>query len=140
MNPASVLAFELHGNNQTVGNGVNVLITGVTDLTLDGILNVTATASGSFASAEAGDTWRLINYSGPLADNGLALGSLPPLNSGLAYEIDTSIAGQVNLMISTAAVPEPSSFVAMGLVAALSTFAVAIHQLRATRASRSAKY
>ncbi len=99
------LAFDLDGSDQTVGGSVNDLIDGVTDLTLGGTLDVTELTTGGFLSAMRGDMWRLINYSGTLSDNGLALGSVPALSSGLYFEVDTSTPGQVNLSV----VPEPSS-------------------------------
>ena len=74
-------------------------------LTLDGILNVTAV--GGFGTPVAGDRWRLFNYTGALADNGVAFGTVPSLGSGLFYTIDTSVANQVDLLVS--AVPEPGS-------------------------------
>ena len=51
----------------------------------------------------------LVDYSGALTNNGLALGTLP---SGYNYAIDTSMAGQVDLVV-TNAVPEPSTWVSM---------------------------
>jgi len=107
------LDFDLDGANLAIGGGVNDLITGVTDLTLDGMLNVTDITAGNFMTAMAGDIWRLIDYSGTLTDNGLDIGSAPALSSGLAYQIDTSVTGQVNLIII--AVPEPSSLMFLGL-------------------------
>jgi len=62
------------------------------NLTLDGTLN--AFDSGGLTSG----TYRLIAYTGALTDNGLAIGSMPPY--GLNYKVDTSIAGQVNLIVS----------------------------------------
>jgi fibronectin-binding autotransporter adhesin len=115
LNPASALAMELNGGNTTVGMNVNDVIFGVTNLTLDGTLNVTATPSGSFASAIAGNSWRLIDYSGALTDNGLALGTMPLLSTGLFFLIDLSTIGQVNLLV--AAVPEVGASLAVGVVA-----------------------
>lgn len=107
----SLLEFELNGLDMTIGGGVNDLITGVTDLTLDGILNVTALAP--FTSASVGMKWRLFSYSGSLVDNTLALGTMPTLSGGNSFSIDTSEAGQVNLVI----VPEPAGLLiaAVGL-------------------------
>ena len=51
----------------------------------------------------------LIDYTGSLTNNTLDLGTLP---SGYNYAIDTSIAGQVDLVV-TDAVPEPSAWVAL---------------------------
>jgi fibronectin-binding autotransporter adhesin len=80
------------------------------DLTLDGVLDVTPLAG--FGTPVAGDQWRLFNYTGSLTDNVLELGSLPSLGPALFYTIDTSVLGQVNLMIG---VPEPSSLVLAGV-------------------------
>lgn len=107
----SILEFELNGTDMTIGGGINDLITGVTDLTLDGILNVTPLAS--FDSATVGMKWRLFSYSGTLTDNMLAFGSMPALSGGSSFSIDTSQAGEVNLVI----VPEPAGLLiaAVGL-------------------------
>lgn len=116
--PSAVLSFELNGNDTTVGGGVNDLVVVAGPLTLDGILNVTEIGAGSFLSANGGDTWRLFNYSDSInfTDNGLSLGSMPTLQPGLYFAIDTSTPNQVNLIV----VPEPSSIVLLlGGVAAL---------------------
>ncbi|MDB6070978.1 MAG: uncharacterized protein JWL81_2149, partial [Verrucomicrobiales bacterium] len=109
----SVLIYDFLGTDLTVGGVNNDLFTGVTNLTLDGTLNVAETSPGSFLSANPGDMWRLINYSGTLLDNTLDLGSMPALAAGNSFEIDTSIAGQVNLVV----VPETSTFCLLGLSA-----------------------
>lgn len=107
----SVLEFELNAADQTVGGGVNDLIGGVTNLTLDGILNVSGV--GDFTTIAAPVAWRLFTYSGTLTDNGVTLGSLPTLASGQSYQLDTTTAGQVNLVV----IPEPTSTL-VGLAAA----------------------
>jgi autotransporter-associated beta strand protein len=112
----AILAFELLGTDQTVGAGINDLLTGVTNLTLDGTLNVTDLGAGSFLSATVGNSWRLINYTGSLTNNGLALGTTPSLTGGLAFAVDTTTVGQVNLVV----VPEPTTTVVLG--AALAAF------------------
>ncbi|MEQ1903238.1 MAG: autotransporter-associated beta strand repeat-containing protein [Pirellulaceae bacterium] len=99
----ATLVFDLNGGDQTPGGANNDLITGVTNLTLDGTLNIVA--AGSFLSALAGDQWRLFNYTGALTNNGLNLGTTPTLTAGYYWVVDTSTANQVNLM----AVPEPGS-------------------------------
>ena len=71
-------------------------------LTLAGTLNVNALAG--FGPGR----YDLIDYTGALTNNGLALGTLP---SGYNYVIDTSMAGQVDLLV-TNAVPEPSTWAA----------------------------
>jgi len=107
LNATSNLAFELDPASTTIGLGVNDLVTGVSNLTLDGLLAVTAT-SGSFTGVTSG-TWRLINYSGTLTNNGLTLSSMPSLDAGYNWNLDISTTGQVNLTI----VPEPA-FAVMG--------------------------
>jgi len=104
------LNFELHGTDLTIGGGINDLVDGVTDLTLGGALNVSETSPGTFLLANLGDKWRLINYSGNLTDNGLALGTMPTLSGGLAFAVDTATTGQINLSI----IPEPAT-VGLGL-------------------------
>jgi autotransporter-associated beta strand protein len=111
---SAVLSFELKGNDTTIGSGVNDLISVGGNLTLDGTLNVAEIGAGSFLLASPGDTWRLINYSGTLTDNGLTLGSMPSLQSGYYFVVDTATAGQVNLRV----VPEPSAAV-LGLIGGL---------------------
>jgi fibronectin-binding autotransporter adhesin len=112
---SSVLSYEFNGGDTTVGAGVNDLFTGVINLTLDGVLNVNETVVGSFLSASLGDTWRLINYSGSFTNNTLDLGTTPALSGGNAFKVDTSVAGQVNLVV----VPETSSAGLLGLTALL---------------------
>ena len=82
----SVLAFEFNPFDPT---GANDLVDGVTDLTLDGLLNVTAT-TGSFAGLTSG-SWRLFNYSGILTDSGLTVNPVPgALADGYSWGIDTA--------------------------------------------------
>jgi autotransporter-associated beta strand protein len=116
LNPMSVLAYELTGNDTTIGGGINDLLTGVTNLTLNGTLNVTNAVPNSFSLATAPSTWRLINYSGALSGPGLTLGSTPPIPADTAFQIDTSIIGQVNLRLVSTAVPEPRAFLFGGVV------------------------
>ncbi len=54
-----------------------------------------------------GDYWTLMTYSGLLTDNGLDLGTLPSLDPGLMWTLDTSASGEVRLSI---AIPEPSTW------------------------------
>ncbi|NWK56517.1 autotransporter-associated beta strand repeat-containing protein [Verrucomicrobiaceae bacterium N1E253] len=107
----STLDFELSGSDQTTGSGINDLMTGVTDLTLDGTLNVAELVADDFLNAEAGDRWVLLEYSGTLTDNGLDLGTLPTLTAGLDFELDLSGGGEVGLVV----IPEPSTFTLFGL-------------------------
>jgi len=99
----SVLEFELNPANFTIGGGINDLITGVTALTLDGVLNVSG--AGDWTTVPNNSSWRLFNYSGLLTDNVLSLGSMPTLASGQSFQINTATSGQVNLVI----VPEPGA-------------------------------
>ena len=86
----AVLEFEL-STPGTIGGGVNDLIEGVRNLTLHGVVNITAVAG-----FDAG-TYRLINYSEDFADNGLAIGTAP---AGFSYSIDTATEGEVNLVVT----------------------------------------
>ena len=105
----SILSFELNPTDTTVGGGINDLITGVTDLTLDGLLKVTA-STGSFAGVTSG-IWRLFNYSGSLTDHSVTLNTMPTLDNGYSWFLDTATANQVNLTI----VPEPAAALLGGL-------------------------
>lgn len=86
----AVLEFEL-STPGTIGSGVNDLIESGRDLTLDGILNISAGAG--FGAG----TYRLINYSRNLVDNGLAIGTAP---AGFVFAIDVATAGEVNLIVT----------------------------------------
>lgn len=99
----SIMNFELNPANATVGGGINDLIAGVTNLTLDGSLNVTG--AGDWTAVADFTTWRLFSYSGVLTDNVLSLGTMPTLGAGQSFAIDTATPGQVNLV----AVPEPAA-------------------------------
>ena len=85
----SQLAFEL-GQANVPGGPLNDLVNVGGDLLLDGAINVTQSAGGSFGPG----VYRVINYAGTLTDNGLTVGSLP---SGTAF-VQTAIANQVNLV------------------------------------------
>jgi fibronectin-binding autotransporter adhesin len=106
LSSGSTLSYELCGTNTAPGGGVNDLIQSVTDLTLDGTLNVTETVADSFLSANAGDKWTLITYGGNLANNGLDLSAMPTLGGGRYFAVDTGTTGQVNLVVM---VPEPGT-------------------------------
>jgi fibronectin-binding autotransporter adhesin len=112
LNDATNLLFELSATDQTVGGGVNDLITGITNLTLDGVLNVVAI--GDFSTVSAGAKWRLFNYSGTLTDQLLTLGSMPTLAGGNSFAIDIATPGEVSLVV----VPEPTA-VALGCTGAV---------------------
>ncbi|KRA59857.1 hypothetical protein ASD79_09985 [Caulobacter sp. Root655] len=87
---AAILAYEF-GQANFAGGALNDLVNVGGDLTLDGTINVTVPASGAFGAG----VYRVINYGGALTDNGLTLGALP---AGGAVTVQTSIAGQVNLV------------------------------------------
>lgn len=60
------------------------------DVTLNGTMNVTTQPLFGFG------IYRVVNYGGHLQDGGIAVGALP---AGLAGGVQTSISGQVNLLI-----------------------------------------
>ncbi|MFM7206067.1 MAG: beta strand repeat-containing protein [Planctomycetaceae bacterium] len=99
----SLLSYGLNGTNTTAGGVVNDLAVVAGSLTLDGTLNVSEIGVGSFLSATQGNTWRLFTYTGALTNNGLSLGTVPALSSGLSFAVDTSTPNEVNLIV----VPEP---------------------------------
>ncbi|KRC81475.1 autotransporter-associated beta strand repeat-containing protein [Sphingomonas sp. Root241] len=86
---ASLLAFEF-GQGNTPGGPLNDLVNVGGNLTLDGTVNVTQTAGGSFGPG----VYRMFNYAGTLTNNGLAIGTMPP---GSNVFVQTAVANQVNL-------------------------------------------
>lgn len=96
LNAGARLNYRL-GQAGTAGGALNDLLVVNGDLTLDGTLNVTQSAGGTFGPG----IYRLIDYTGALTDQGLALGTLAGMGTNA---IQTSIAGQVNL-INTAPPP-----------------------------------
>jgi fibronectin-binding autotransporter adhesin len=86
----STLAFEF-GEVNVAGGALNDLVNVGGDLVLDGTLDVSISAGGSFG----GGVYRVFNYGGTLTDNGLALGTMP---LGSEVSVQTAIAGQVNLV------------------------------------------
>jgi fibronectin-binding autotransporter adhesin len=115
----SFLSYGLSGTNTAAGGEINDLSAVTGNLSLDGTLNVSEIGVGSFLSATVGDIWRLFTYAGALTDNGLSLGTVPTLSSGLTLAVDTSTPNQVNLIV----VPEPavavSAMVGIGALAML---------------------
>ncbi len=99
----SNLNFDL-GEPGIIGGGVNDLLSVRGALELDGRLNVDAL--GGFGEG----TYRLIDYGGKLTDDGLMLGRLPALNPAVTYTVQTSIAGEVNLVVTPGAVPIETDF------------------------------
>lgn len=86
---ASTLNYEL-GQAGVVGGALNdhTIVNG--NLTLDGTLNVSTSAGGTYGAG----LYRLISYGGTFTDNGLTLGTMP---GGTNY-LQTSIANQINLI------------------------------------------
>ncbi|MGK6353839.1 autotransporter-associated beta strand repeat-containing protein [Sphingomonas sp. DT-207] len=90
LSAGSVLDFEF-GEANVAGGSLNDLVEVGGDLALDGTINVTVPAGGSFGPG----IYRVFNYGGALTDNGLTLGTMP---GGIAVSVQTAIAGQVNLV------------------------------------------
>jgi fibronectin-binding autotransporter adhesin len=67
------------------------------DLTLDGSVNIATGTAGP-------GVYRLIDYGGALTDNGLDIGTTPSGTSASDFTVQTSVAGQVNI-VDTAALP-----------------------------------
>jgi autotransporter-associated beta strand protein len=109
LNESSNLLFEFNPLDTAIGGGINDLVSVGGNLTLNGLLTVTAT-SGSFDAVTSG-SWRLFNYSGTLVNNGLTLTSLPSLATGYSWDLDTATAGQVSLVI----LPEPGAALMGGI-------------------------
>ncbi len=107
---ASILDYELDAPDPVGGAGGD-FIAGIQGLTLDGVLNVTSLGF-DFLTANVGDQWKLMAYSGSLTDNTLSLGSMPGLNGGRSYAI--TVTGD-SVILSV--VPEPGALGLLGLVA-----------------------
>ena len=92
LNSGAVLNYQF-GQTNTPGGALNDLTTVNGNLTLGGTLNVSASSGGSFGPG----VYRIFNYAGTLTDNGLSIGSAPVGT----YDVQTSVANQVNLVNST---------------------------------------
>jgi len=90
LNDLSRLNFELNDPG-VVGGGVNDLIDVQNDLVLDGRVFITDLAN--FGTG----TYHLIKYGATLTSNGLVVASGP---AGYNYEIDTTTANEVNLVVN----------------------------------------
>ncbi len=86
------LDFEF-GAAGVVGGALNDLVNVGGNLVLDGVINVGVPTGGAF---DVG-VYRMFNYGGALTNNGVTLGTLP---TGANANVQTSIAGQVNLVNS----------------------------------------
>ncbi len=84
------------GAPDVVGGPLNDLVNVAGNLTLAGTLNVTN--SGGFGVG----SYRLINYGGTLTGAGLALGAFPAGFLTSDFTIQTSVAGQINLVVGGA--------------------------------------
>lgn len=92
LNDTSYLDFQL-ATPGIVGGGVNDLIQVNGNLVLGGLLNIEAlTGFGT-------GNYRLIDYTGSLANNKLLFGNVP---GGFEYAVNTATANQVNLTVSIA--------------------------------------
>ncbi|MBT2793332.1 autotransporter outer membrane beta-barrel domain-containing protein [Paraburkholderia strydomiana] len=89
LNSGSALNYNL-GQANVPGGALNDLTSVGGNLTLDGTLNVATTAGGAFSPG----IYRIINYSGTLTNNGLAVGTVP----SPSYFVQTSVAKQINLV------------------------------------------
>ncbi|MET3653824.1 autotransporter outer membrane beta-barrel domain-containing protein [Dyella japonica] len=92
LNAGSLINYEL-GQANVAGGSFNDLASVGGNLVLDGTLNVTVSAGGSFGAG----VYRVFGYGGTLTDNGLAIGTIPSPN----YFVQTSVANQVNLVNTT---------------------------------------
>ena len=83
LDDASVLQFQLGANSDQISV--------VGDLTLGGTLNISN--AGGFGPG----TYTLFNYAGALSVGTLTIGTTP---ASYTYTVDTSISGEVNLIVS----------------------------------------
>ena len=90
----AILNYEL-GTPGTIGGGINSLTEVQGNLTLSGTLDVAGLAGFGVG------TYRLMDYTGSLVNNTLAIGTLP---AGFTATIDVSTAHEVNLVVSAASI------------------------------------
>jgi hypothetical protein len=95
--PTTVLNYSLDPNTNRVAVAGN--------LALGGTINVTTNASGFGAVTNT-----LLTYTGTLSGSLPTLGSTP--GDPYTYSLDTSVAGQVNLIVTLPAPPAPANFTA----------------------------
>jgi fibronectin-binding autotransporter adhesin len=94
----SHLRFDLGAPN-VIGGTANDLINVTGNLVLDGLVDVSATP------AFGNGVYRLINYGGTLTDGGLLTGTVP----NATYQVQTAVAGQVNLVVGGIASAAPAT-------------------------------
>ncbi|MFC7399274.1 autotransporter-associated beta strand repeat-containing protein, partial [Chelatococcus sp. GCM10030263] len=87
---ASALNYNF-GEAGIVGGMLNDHLVVGGGLTLDGTINVTQSAGGTFGPG----VYRVISYNGAFTDNGLAIDTMP---AGSSVTVQSSIANQVNLV------------------------------------------
>ena len=92
----SILAFDLGAPGAATASD-RVQVNGA--LVLDGTLTVSD--AGQFGAG----VYRLIDYTGAFTDNGLAIGTLPPGFTAARSQVQTAVAGQINLVVG-APLPE----------------------------------
>jgi autotransporter-associated beta strand protein len=108
------------GTAANPGTGDRVVVNG--NLTLDGILSITN--AGGFGAG----TYTIMTYTGSLTNNGVSFSG----PGGFTYQIDTSIANRVNLIVTAVPVPEPITMAALGLATGMAA-------LRRRRLARKGK-
>ncbi|HEV7868378.1 MAG TPA: autotransporter-associated beta strand repeat-containing protein [Chthoniobacteraceae bacterium] len=92
LSPSAQLDFQLRTAG-AIGGGVNDLLEVNGALTFDGILNIGAPMGLTLGA------YRLINYSGVFADNGVTVGTVAVGTSASDFTLQTSVPGQVNLVL-----------------------------------------
>lgn len=98
LNSGSILDFQL-GTPGVVGMNVNDLISVTGNLNLDGTLNISNV--GGFGVG----TYRLFDYGGTLTGGTLTFGTLPAGFTAADFTLQTSIANQVNLIVTGGSSP-----------------------------------